>query len=552
MTFLPIVERELRVAARKRATHWFRFFAALGAMAAMLLVLFGNPASTPQQSLGKWVFHTISAMAFAFCLLAGVFLTSDCLCSEKREGTLGLLLLTDLKGYDIVLGKLVATSIVSACALLAVIPMMGLPLVMGGVTFGEFVRKSLALLATLFLSLGVGMVVSAICRETRAAMLGSFGVMVVLNGGVLGLSFMVYTLLDWKPAEYFTIISPFGAFMLSHDLQYGVNWYATGYWVSLGLAFALGLAQLIAASVLLPRSWQSSGIEAESSNTPERFRRAIGNGNPFQWLLEREAFPGRLAKIIVGMILLTWTGFLAGTFFAGPSDQDETMLASFAAATTLHLLAKGLLALQATRRLSEDRHSGALELLLTTPLDTRAMLGAQWTVLQRQFRWFQTTLLAVNLGLILALVFVMGRRWNDLEPVVIFSIFCAGGMILWMVDAYALAWVGMWAALRGQRHLRATFHTLSCLLAPPWVGFLLFMFFTSGSSNLANILGGWFLWFAFSVLLSLLAAKKRKAELLENFRGMAAGEPSRKNPAPPQPWSPEWETPAATTNPPAA
>jgi hypothetical protein len=110
----------------------------------------------------------------------------------------------------------------------------------------------------------------------------------------------------------------------------------------------------------------------------------------------------------------------------------------------------------------------------------------------------------------------------------------------------------MWAALRGQRHLRATFHTLSCLLAPPWVGFLLFMFFTSGSSNLANILGGWFLWFAFSVLLSLLAAKKRKAELLENFRGMAAGEPSRKNPAPPQPWSPEWETPAATTNPPAA
>src|SRR4026209_785142 len=98
MSFLPIVERELRVAARRRGTHWLWFFTALVAMAAVFIVVLGSQRSASPQSLGKWVFHAVSGMAFAFSLLAGVFLTSDCLCSEKREGTLGLLFLTDLKG----------------------------------------------------------------------------------------------------------------------------------------------------------------------------------------------------------------------------------------------------------------------------------------------------------------------------------------------------------------------------------------------------------------------------------------------------------------------
>ena len=51
------------------------------------------------------LFTVLNAIAFIFCLLAGVFLTADCLSEEKREGTLGLLFLTSLKGYDVVLGK---------------------------------------------------------------------------------------------------------------------------------------------------------------------------------------------------------------------------------------------------------------------------------------------------------------------------------------------------------------------------------------------------------------------------------------------------------------
>ena len=53
---------------------------------------------------------------------------------EKREGTLGLLFLTDLKGYDVVAGKLVANSLNGFYALMAILPVVALALLMGGLT----------------------------------------------------------------------------------------------------------------------------------------------------------------------------------------------------------------------------------------------------------------------------------------------------------------------------------------------------------------------------------------------------------------------------------
>src|SRR6266496_2465298 len=134
MTFLPVVERELRVAARRKATHWTRFFAALTVIVIGFVLLLGaqRKLSTPQ--LGQMLFMGTSVLGFTFSLLAGVFLTADCLCSERRDGTLGLLFLTDLRGFDVVLGKLAANSVTAAYGLLAIVPMLGLPLLMGGTT----------------------------------------------------------------------------------------------------------------------------------------------------------------------------------------------------------------------------------------------------------------------------------------------------------------------------------------------------------------------------------------------------------------------------------
>src|SRR6266516_1718500 len=129
MTFLPIVDRELRVAARKRNTFWLRVVAALVA-----LIIGGVSPFGGRGQMGGPLFAVLTWLSVGLALSAGLFFTSDCVSEEKREGTLGFLFLTDLHGYDVVLGKLLATSLRAICALLAVFPILAITLLMGGVT----------------------------------------------------------------------------------------------------------------------------------------------------------------------------------------------------------------------------------------------------------------------------------------------------------------------------------------------------------------------------------------------------------------------------------
>ena len=100
MTFLPIVERELRLAARRPNTRRIRWWTAVVAMLGggfgfLILGVAGGPAPTGSGLL----FTLLTSYAFLLCVVTGVLLNSDCLSREKREGTLGLLFLTDLHGY---------------------------------------------------------------------------------------------------------------------------------------------------------------------------------------------------------------------------------------------------------------------------------------------------------------------------------------------------------------------------------------------------------------------------------------------------------------------
>ena len=95
MTFLPVVERELRVAARKHGTYWGRMLAAVAGVGVAAWSLVASGGGT---QVGAVVFETLSAIIFIYCAVSGVLFTSDCISEEKREGTLGLLFLTDLKG----------------------------------------------------------------------------------------------------------------------------------------------------------------------------------------------------------------------------------------------------------------------------------------------------------------------------------------------------------------------------------------------------------------------------------------------------------------------
>ena len=114
VTFLPIVERELRVASRQRSTFWTRLIAAVVALiiaVGFLVISYWQSFIFGPTILGKALFGVLTWLSLGVALSAGLFFTADCLSEEKREGTLGFLFLTDLRGYDVVLGKLLATSL---------------------------------------------------------------------------------------------------------------------------------------------------------------------------------------------------------------------------------------------------------------------------------------------------------------------------------------------------------------------------------------------------------------------------------------------------------
>src|SRR6478736_3828775 len=136
-------------------TFWLRIIAALVAFViasglfTLLVSIPGGGGAHP----GGPLFAVLTWMSLAVALSAGLFFTSVGVSAGKREGTLGFLFLTDLRGYDVVLGKLLATSCRCVFALLAIFPVLACTQLLGGVDGGQFWRTILALLHALFFSL---------------------------------------------------------------------------------------------------------------------------------------------------------------------------------------------------------------------------------------------------------------------------------------------------------------------------------------------------------------------------------------------------------------
>ena len=175
MNLLPIVERELRSAAHKATSYWVRpcvaLLAFVASSASLLTPRFGRFGLS---QMGPELLGWLSALGFLYCLLAGLHFTADCLSEERREGTLGLLLLTELSPLDVVLGKLTATSLNAFYGLVAFFPMLALPVLLGGVTGSGIGKLTLVLTNTVFFSLATGMMASAVShRETQAQRLAA-------------------------------------------------------------------------------------------------------------------------------------------------------------------------------------------------------------------------------------------------------------------------------------------------------------------------------------------------------------------------------------------
>jgi ABC-type transport system involved in multi-copper enzyme maturation permease subunit len=312
MSVLPVIDRELRVRARLNSTMWFRLI--VGLLASLTAISIASWAGRMQGPMkpGRTLFDTLGALAFVFCLVEGVRQTADSLSREKREGTIGLLFLTDLRAVDIVLGKLVSASVNSFYGLLAVFPAMALALPAGGLSAGEFWRTQLALLDALFLATACGLWVSARhLEETRTLVRGL--------GLIFGLTIVPAMFEAALRAMSFPTVSPAVAMHLAgNDAAYRAA--PERFWWSLLSIQGLGWMLLFWTARRLSHTWNeepntapeatsSRDVEATPHATPtgehvNSPNRALLDESPAVWLARRQK--GRRAVIWIAILLIVF------------------------------------------------------------------------------------------------------------------------------------------------------------------------------------------------------------------------------------------------------
>jgi hypothetical protein len=479
MSFLPIVERELQVAARRWLTHWTRLLAALLALLIFAGLQIIAEASKGVFNAGHYQFSILKWLSFAFAYAAGVFLTADSLSEEKREGTLGLLFLTDLRGHDVILGKLISNSVRTTYGLLATFPIIGLTLMTGGVAGAEFWRIMLIICNTLFISLAAGLLVSSVSRDSMKAMNGTLLVLVII---LAGLPLMDLGWAGWDYSKFqprLSIASPAYLFSIADAI------YPRNYWISLGIQHALGWSFLILSSVCTPRAWQEKAGNANASRSSLgcrwRFggprgrialRRKLLDPNPVLWLTMRDRWLPRLTWVVTGLGVV-WLG--ASLLIAGdlkPLEAANTMQTIFA------ILLELWVAAQACRFFVEAVRNGVLELLLVTPLNLSQIVRSQWTSILRTFLIPTLLLLAVKTagGLLILMQMKVSmasvRGPQNLNFVWYQAMGMIAGLASFAGNLVAVAWFGMWMGLTTRKPSFAVLKTISFVLVLPWLALM--------------------------------------------------------------------------------
>jgi hypothetical protein len=484
MTFLPIVIRELRVASRRRSTYWMRAGAAMAIIVLGVFLFVMMQRDSPPREMGMALFGVMTGSAVLYALLSGTRSTADCLSEEKREGTLGLLFLTDLKGYDIVFGKLAATSLNVFYGILAVVPILAVPLLMGGVAPAEFGRMALVALDTLFLSLAIGIGVSAISRSARKAVGVTFFLLLVFTVVMpaSGETLVEFGKLPRPLVPLFLLPSPGFTFAMAFDPTYnstggmglmGLSG-ARGFWWSLAVIHGLGWLFLTLACVLAPRSWQDKPAGAQTLRWRERwlqwtfgslaeraaFRRRLLDQNAFFWLAARVRLKPAFVWGVLGLLACGWAWGLA------KYHHDWLILPTYVmTAIVLNLVIKIWFASEAGRQLAEDRKNGALELLLSTPLSVRDILRGQMLALRRQFLGPVIVVLVVW-GLFMRASLSESMSTEDRDTTICFWL---AVMAILIPDLIALYWVGLWQGLTAKNPNRVAGASATRILALPWV-----------------------------------------------------------------------------------
>jgi ABC-type transport system involved in cytochrome c biogenesis permease component len=182
--------------------------------------------------------------------------------------------------------------------------------------------------------------------------------------------------------------------------------------------------------------------------------------NPILWLIARHRGKTVLVWLLLGVGVVVWG---VGLSVAPRWWKDEPVY--FFTSLLAHGALKFWVGTEAARRFSLDRQSGALELILATPISVQEIVRGQRMALERQFGW------ALAIVLLADSIFMRASSGRQSELMAAWMAW----MIVLVADLVTLVWLGMWHGLNSRRPNRAAAAALWRVLLLPWLLFLLLM-----------------------------------------------------------------------------
>ena len=451
---LPVVQRELRVALlRRNARRQWLAVACIAGVITLLFLLFSaiGSASGSGVSSGSSLFRWLFGLAFLGIVSSGFALTADLFSEERRNGTLGLLVLTGLTPLEIFFNKLAGAMLLTSYGFVTAVPFFAIPFLAGGVPPEQFLCALAFLSNALVFCVSVGVLASVLHRESGQAQ----AVAIVLASALCLLAPMAYAVtaaISGATPQALLAASPiYGAYLVFGSFAAGS---AQAFWLSSSFMLSYSIVALAAAALILQRTWRDERQSLAPTPWRNLFRKWVGvdtrwkrvlGTNPFCWLVARERAPATLACGFIATIALAWL-----VFWLTRIGRARNGALAVATAVVLHAGLNWILAYAAAKRLGQERQTGGFEILLTTPLSPRDIVEGQLRGMFLQFKIVGVLVVLLDLMLMCS-----GFAWRGWDPPIIVSYCLAWIPMLWFWYAMHRAtipkamWIGAWTGRPG-------------------------------------------------------------------------------------------------------
>jgi ABC-type transport system involved in multi-copper enzyme maturation permease subunit len=398
----PVFTREVTTTPRSWRLYLMRAVyvgALFGLVLTAWLILLGSQNVRSLGDLARFgaaVFALLAPLQMAMAVAFAALLTTAAVAQEKDRKTLDLLLLTRMTNSELVMGKLLASSLSVFVLIVAAVPLLMLLTLLGGISYGQVLRVVGVTLAAAALAGSLGSTI-ALWREKTFQSIALTALLLVMwliagevvASGQLGAAWMGISAETWG-----IVVSPLRAILAAvqplREIDTQLAW--CGGAVNLFLLFTFtAAAALNLWAIARVRVWnpsqeaqprltddQTEKLAATTATPTEKRSKEVWD-NPILW---REictwAYGKKILVVRIAYLLIfaVCTAALVMEMNADSTGGRYAVMLSELAKPLLPLLVLGLILVNAlaVTSLTNERDLRALDLLLVTDLSPKEII----------------------------------------------------------------------------------------------------------------------------------------------------------------------------------